>query len=127
MKHAKRILLATVSLLCISMISCATVSGSKNLQIKVSAPSATKFSCKFEFGNSSGSVSTTTSGQRYETILDIPLNNGSAEFVIQTPNAVLTAVVFEKGRERFSFRNSTNTPSFRLIRDNSEWRTETAK
>jgi hypothetical protein len=112
--------------LCICTTGCTSLQRGKNFQIKISAPAGTKFSCNYAFGNSSGAISTAAIGQGYQTILDLPVENGSCD-INKEPPTVLTAAVFEGKRERFSFRSATNTAAFRLIRDSAGWRSEVIK
>ena len=109
--------------LCFLIAGCATLEGNNNLRVKVSGPQGTKFTCKYRIGDLGGSIMTATTGRDSVTILDIPLGDGSCEFTKASP-AVLKATVFEGKRERLSFRSSTNTPAFRLIRESGEWRSE---
>ena len=109
--------------LCFLSSGCATLGGNNNLLVKVSGPPGTKFTCKYRIGDLDGSITTATTGRDAETILDIPLHDGFCEITKASP-AVLKATVFEGKRERFSFRSSTNTPAFRLIRASGEWRSE---
>jgi hypothetical protein len=124
MNHTKAILLAAC---CLFLTGCTTVQRGENFQIKVSGTPGAKFSCKYEFANSSGAISTAVTGQADRTILDLPAANGYCDITNETPGTVLKATVFEGKRERFSFRTSTNTPAFRLIRDSAGWRSEVRK
>ena len=109
--------------LCLLITGCATLGRNNNLRVKVSGPAGTKFTCKYQFGDLAGSISTATTGRDSETILEIPLHDGSCEFTKASPT-VLKAAIFEGKHERFSFRSTTNTPGFRLVRESGTWRSE---
>ena len=108
---------------CFLVTGCATLGRNNSLQVKVSGQAGTKFTCKYHLGDLDGSISTVTTGRDSETILDIPLRDGYCDFSKAT-SAVLKVRLFEGKRERFSFRSSTNTPAFRLIRESGIWRSE---
>jgi hypothetical protein len=120
--HKKAIAVIALAL-CFLVTGCATLGRQNNLQVKVSGPAGTKFVCKYQLGDLAGSISTVTTGRESETILDIPLRDGYCDFSKAT-SAVLKVSLFEGKRERFSFRSSTNTPAFRLIRESGIWRSE---
>ena len=122
LKKSIAIAIAAITL-CFLLTGCTTFGRNNNLQVKVSAPAGTRFTCKYQIGQLAGSISTTTSGREADTILDIPLYDGTCEFTKTSP-VLFKAAVFEGKRERFSFTSSTNTPAFRLIRTAGEWRSE---
>ena len=104
-------------------VGCSTFRNDSSLKLKVIAPPGTGFTCKYHFGEFSGSVKTTTTIQGDAIIVDIPVRDGTCEFT-KEGSSVLTAVMVERGIERFSFRSSTNNAGFRLIREGGKWRTE---
>jgi hypothetical protein len=126
MNQIKTVVLAVLALSILST-GCTSFQRNENFQIKVSAAPGTKFTCKYEFGKSSGAISTAVIGPAYQTVLDLPLAEGYFDITKDTPGTVLKAAVFEGKQERFSFRSSTNTPAFRLIWDGTAWKSEVIK
>lgn len=114
------ILILAISVL---LTGCSTLTGNNQLVLKIQAPPGTKFTCKYQFGEHSGSIKTATTAAGEATFLSIPIRDGTCT-ITKEDSAILKAIITEAGKERFSFRTSTNTPAFRLIRSNGNWRTE---
>ena len=124
--HFKRLLKHFMLALFLLLPGCASLQQSKNMQVKVSAPEDVQFSAKYNFGNFSGSMSTIARAQGHQTILDIPQAEGYLEISKEGPS-ILTVAIFEGKRERFSFRSSTNTAAFKIVRDSTGWNSEVTK
>ena len=121
--HSTKII--TISILALSLLltACSTLTKSNQLVLKIEAAPGTKFTCQYQFAEHSGSIKTATTTAGDATFLSIPIRDGTCT-ITKGQTAVLKAIVIESGKERFSFRSSTNTPAFRLIRDNGNWRSE---
>ena len=121
--HLTKIITISILALALLLTACSTLTKSNQLVLRIEAAPGTKFTCQYHFGEHSGSIKTATTAAGDATFLSIPIRDGSCEITKQDP-IILKAIITESGKERFSFRSSTNTPAFRLIRSSGDWRTE---